>query len=700
MSKATRSVDYNPGRHPISTLFFDKVTAKPGFTSSYVRVLDMSDISGHDRAVIFESYGWRDAGDIAKRLKTSLERAGFEVWIDREHIRRDAVDFWSPLQQALEKCKLIVALLSPHSVRCEREISTSEDFSVCHNELIMAVRMKKAVVSVTVVECEPPLAINQYDPIDFTGWSRSPTAYEQGVEEILHWIREGLADRRRYRIYVDNLSRDRLTFPEEQTAELDFVGRGWLMNEIAVWLESDRKCLVIEAEPGSGKTAFVAELLRRNPGDRILAYHFCNSRREDTINPRRFVRSLAAMLCGTVPAYRTLLRGSEDIIRSLKGEGQPAAMLWDGILYPLRGLAPQFVRYIVVDALDEAVGNSATMSIAQLLAEAIDEFPSWLKLIVTTRPHDRILPIFQAAQRCHLGDSLDVQREDVRRYIADRLAEPKLSALVGSEVATRERTMSMIVEQSGGNFKYAEMVLDELGHGSLALDEIGRLPSSLAGLYYNRAEARFPDGEQYAEARTVLAVLLAARRPLTRSQLALITGLDRDGTLLRLLRTLSCFVTWDPDVGDGGVYRVAHKSIGDWLVAPAGGFDRFKVELTTGRKLILAHCRSWADHHDVYALTFFIVHLLEAGLRTEALAVIRTGFFDKRRAFVDMHRDFEDIRSLTLALVSVGDEVSIVGLAQTDNIGQRDGVAAGLQAAPPDADGFIEGVVKALLQVR
>jgi hypothetical protein len=660
----------------------------------------MSDTSEKDRAVIFESYGWRDAGDIAKRLKTSLEHAGFEVWIDREHIRPDAVDFWSPLQQALEKCKLVVALLSPLSVRREREISAADEFSVCHNELIMAVRMKKAVVSVTVVECEPPLAINVYDPIDFTGWSRSPAAYDQGVEEILHWIHEGLADRRRYRIYVDNLSRDHLTFPEEQTAELDFVGRDWLMNEVDAWLEGDRKCLLIEAEPGSGKTAFVAELLRRNPADRILAYHFCNSRREDTINPRRFVRSLAAMLCGTVPAYRTLLRGSEDIIWSLKSEGQPAAMLWDGILYPLRGLVLKSARYIVVDALDEAAGTGATMSIPQLLAEAVAEFPSWLKLMVTTRPHDRILPIFQSAQRCHLGESLGVQREDVRCYITERLAEPKLSALIGSEVAARARTISAIVEQSGGNFKYAEMVLDELGHGTLALDELGRLPSSLAGLYYNRAEARFPDGQRFAEARTVLAVLLAARRPLTRSQLAMITDFDRNDALLRLLRTLNCFVTWDPDVGDGGVYRVAHKSIGDWLVAPAGGFDRFRVDLTAGRELILAHCRSWADHHEAYSLTYFIVHLLEAGLRTEALDVVRAGFFDKRRALVDLHRDFEDIRSLTLALVSAGDEAAIVGLAQTDNIGQRDGVAAGLQAAPAEADGFIEGVVKALLQVR
>ena len=54
---------------------------------------------------------------------SSLEQAGFEVWIDKEHIKTDAIDFWSPLQQALEQCKLVVALLSPHSVRGQEPTS-------------------------------------------------------------------------------------------------------------------------------------------------------------------------------------------------------------------------------------------------------------------------------------------------------------------------------------------------------------------------------------------------------------------------------------------------------------------------------------------------------------------------------------------------------------------------------------------------
>ena len=253
----------------------------------------------------------------------------------------------------------MVALLSPYSVRLTSDMANAEGISVCHNELILAVRMKKAVISVTVIECEPPLAINHYEPIDLTNWQSSPTAYQEGIEQILHWIREGLADRRRYRIFVDNLSQDRLSFPEEQTAALGFVGRDWVMTRLDSWLASDSRCLLVEAEPGSGKTALVAELLRRNPGDRILAYHFCNSQREETVDPRRFIRSLAAMLCGTVPAYRARLRSSEDLVRALKSDGQPSTMLWQGILEPLSATMMDGPRYIVVDALDEAVETAA-----------------------------------------------------------------------------------------------------------------------------------------------------------------------------------------------------------------------------------------------------------------------------------------------------------------------------------------------------
>ena len=79
---------------------------------------------GRDVA-IFESYGWVDAREIAQRLKASLEEAGYDVWIDRENLRPDDEHFWLALEGALNQCTLVVALLSPHSVRLEGEATAS-----------------------------------------------------------------------------------------------------------------------------------------------------------------------------------------------------------------------------------------------------------------------------------------------------------------------------------------------------------------------------------------------------------------------------------------------------------------------------------------------------------------------------------------------------------------------------------------------
>ena len=184
------------------------------------------------------------------------------------------------------------------------------------------------------MECKPPLALIHYDSIPFTNWNSSPEAYRNGLQEILHWISGRVSSpqpRRRYSSYVDNLSQDKLTFPEEMSANDNFVGREWLIRgKLDSWLETGPRCFMIEAETGTGKTALVAELVRRNHGDRILAYHFCNSQNEDTVKPERFVRSIAAMLCGTLPEYRDRLK-TTNLITALKRDNNPRTMLWQGV---------------------------------------------------------------------------------------------------------------------------------------------------------------------------------------------------------------------------------------------------------------------------------------------------------------------------------------------------------------------------------
>jgi hypothetical protein len=146
-------------------------------------------------------------------------------------------------------------------------------------------------------------------------------------------------------------------------------------------------------------------MVRRNEGARVLAYHFCSALKPDTVNARMFVRFIAAMLCGTVPAYAERLRRSEDLVSALKSN-DPTTMLSQAVLGALHAIRMEGTRYILVDALDEAIAGANSggqMTIVQLLARAIGEFPPWLKLIVTTRRDDRVLPLFQDADRCFLG---------------------------------------------------------------------------------------------------------------------------------------------------------------------------------------------------------------------------------------------------------------------------------------------------------
>ena len=650
-------------------------------------------------AAIFESYGWADAAEIAQQLKASLEEAGYEVWIDREHLHPEDEHFWLALEAALNRCSLVIALLSPHSVRLSGERGTPHGASVCHYELMLAVRKDKPVLPVIVVDCDTPLAIIRYEPLRFTGWQLSTEAYREGVTQILDALQQIHSGDKRYVIYVDKLAPYDF-FAELKTGAGSFVGREWVLQRIETWLSGQRRCFLIEAEPGTGKTALVAEMVRRNDGGRVLAYHFCNALKPDTVNPRLFVRFIAAMLCGTVSAYAERLRRSEELVTALKSN-DPTTMFSQGVLAALNTI-PGYDRqyYILVDALDEAVGgpeDAGQISIPRLLAQASDEFPPWLRVVATTRRDNRVLPLFQHAERCFLGAAVAAQRDDVRGYVERRFAELNLTDRLGSSAAG-DQTAAKIAERAAGNFQYADTVLNELRGGELHLDELDHLPAELGNLYYRFADRRFPNPADFRAARTILSILLAAREPLTREQIETIAEIDRD-TLTSALDSLSCFLTWDTGAGSERVYRPAHKSISDWLKAPPPEFDRFRIDLETGRAALLRHCRGWETHREPYALTHLVSHLLEKNDVAEALAAIRGGLFTTRHAVLDPILDLEDSQALTAALIDKKDTDSIVALAKTENAWQRDGVAAALSIATSSADAFIDGVVDELLRL-
>lgn len=638
---------------------------------------------------IFQSYGWHDATKIAEQLRASLAEAGFDVWIDREHLRADDKHFSLALEEAINNCEVVVALLSPHSVRGPAE--QDERSSICYNELRLAEWLQRPIVPIRVQRLTgpPSFLIIKYRRIDWLEWER-PDAYQKGVQEIIDTIGRVLAKDK-------NLDPDIFLQAESfvtqlRTARDQFTGRDWLFRRIEDWLDSDRRSFLIEGATGSGKTAIVAELVRRNPGGRILAYHFCTATQND---PATFVRSIAGMLAQSIDAYGDLLWNGR-LSEWLKAT-DPHTMLAQGVLAQLHGIAMDGHFCIVVDGLDEAFGTTTSPSLPQLLANAVEDFPDWLKLLVTSRPHARIQRLFRAAETAVLGGGTEDQQMDLRAYIGRRLAAPVMRTPLGE--ADAETTAALIEERAAGSFQYAGSVLDALATGEIRVGQLDQLPRSLEDFYYKRAELRFPNPGDFRVARIVLALLLAAREALTLDQLARFSGLDQDGELSPTLDRLSCFVSQERRPGTDDIHRLAHKSIADWLLSTDAG--RFRVDPARGRDQLLAHCRGWRTHRDPYALRHAVAHLLEAGLAAEALQMIGQGLFADRLGRLGEPRlDGEDSRNLTLALVAARDKEGIVTLAQTENIWQRDGVAAALQSTVPEDLEFVDQVVATLLDLK
>jgi hypothetical protein len=635
---------------------------------------------------IFESYGWNDAADVAQRLKDSLEESGYQVWIDREHLRPDDQHFSVALEDAVSNSEVVVALLSPHSVR---GLTGDQRSSICYNELLLAHRLERPIVPVKVRQFDgrAPFLIVTYRTVDWLDWER-PESYRKGLAEITTLIERALAN--------ETLLDPDITFqannfkPQLRTAEDSFAGREWLFDRLDAWLSGPRQCLMIEGDTGTGKTAVVAELIRRNPGGRLLAYHFCTPA-ASTLDPISAVKSLAGMLATGVDAYAEKLQ-SGTLGNALTGK-DAVAMLGEGVLEPLREVAMDGSYYLVVDALDEAFA-SAKGALPIVLAEALPQFPSWLKLVVTSRPHHQVQGLFGGAERCALNDGTANNQDDVRAFVARRLAEPSMTQVVSAD--QRDAAIRRIEASAAGNFQYADSVLDALVSGDMMLSRLDALPRTLEAFYYLRAQGRFPDPSDYQQALVVMEVLLAAWEPLAPSLLTAITHLS-NRELILALDAVNCFAG-----STDGAWRIAHKSIADWLSSDEAGV--FRVDPAPGRRRILAYCEDWAEHHDPYAMKFVITHLLQAGRLDEAMNVVQRGLFEQRGSRLHEPRlDAEDSRKLTAALIAAKQRDGILALAQTPSTWQRDGVASALQSAlqsaPAELLSFVDGVVAGLLTV-
>ncbi|HEX6184544.1 MAG TPA: TIR domain-containing protein [Pyrinomonadaceae bacterium] len=653
----------------------------------------MSQDAQQKKLTLFLSYGQRDAATLAQHLHNDL-KDDYHVWQDKKRIRV-GWGWTDEIREGLKSSDILLALLSPHAVRRVGMPGNPDDKdSVCLDEIAYAVdSCRIPVVPVMALTCEPPLRIFRVQYLDFRKWEEAEN-YKTLLGQLRKTLAEVAASRRSRMREWDWLPepRDFGAFLAEKRRR--FTGREWLFRAVEKWrADGDgSRALLITGDPGAGKSAIVAALVHANPGEQVLAYHCCQADTKGTLDPARFVRSLAGMLAARLEGYAAMLE-HRPLREALEvADAKKAADAFEeAILNPLKELpAPEGgTRYLLIDALDEAATRTEGPTIIDLLATRLDLFPSWLKLVATTRTE--MLGRLKILQPQTISADAPENQDDVRRYVEQRLAEPGLRAKVeayeaGADGAATfeqkaEALKELLLKASQkkaealkerllrasrndlliSNFLYVVKVLEAVAAGTLTFAQVEALPPGLGGLYYEFFKRLYGGaGVDFAPTLSVLQAVVAAQESPTREELAAATGLHKETELPQVMSRLASFVP-----ARNKRYVFFHKSLRDWLT----GWDE-TTELPVAQNYyvsaMLGHERwaalYWARYEkgtrplDARTLRYLPTHLAGAERWDDLAAVLLDRHFLEAKAEGPGTTVFDLLGDFTLAVEKMPEE--------------------------------------------
>lgn len=506
-----------------------------------------------DGRPIFISYAHKDAGDFTRRLCKDLGQRGYKVWWAEPQIR--ASQSWDErIEQGIRDCSLLLAVLTPHATRRG---------SICRDEWRYAMVLHRPVVPAKFhPDARPVLQLVRRRWIDFTG------PYEEGLQQLIDFLTDGdesgLVPPLAAAVGVEPIDfgwlLSRLT--------RDFAGRGWVNKEIDDWILSSRKPgFLIVAKPGVGKSAFAASL-EESRGDEVGAIHLCTTEDEDTLDPHRFVASVAGQLHTRLPEYATALGG----VNPAKPRTSGKQAFLEIIVKPMQALERRDTVLLVVDSLDEAA-RAGGETILDVLVAHVGNLPSWARLLTTTRPDQRVLTRLADFKHFELAADSKDNRNDIDLYVDRRLSEPALKELWQREKGERAPVVKAIRRASEGNFLVARCLLTALEEGDIGLGDLSEISPGLQAFYHSFFVRQFPDIATYdKQYYPLLAALSVARAPLPMEILEQIPC-SSDRPTFRRVEDLGQLL----DRQESG-YTLFHTSLREWLHEHSLAGDYFVSE--------------------------------------------------------------------------------------------------------------------------
>jgi len=202
--------------------------------------------------------------------------------------------------------------------------------------------------------------------------------------------------------------------------------REWVFAAFDAWLAKDAastdKLFWLMGGGGTGKSvAFSVLLDRQRRRGAAIAWHLCRHDDAAASKPATIIRSLAAMLCETVPGFEAQLRAKFPGIVEEGGDlddMQPADLFAVLVCGPLSEVeAPGHNCVIGIDALDELPREHLKTMLA-LVADSFPNLPDWVKVFVTSRDEAQIkAALSKVFSPMELKVDGSRNQEDVRAYL-------------------------------------------------------------------------------------------------------------------------------------------------------------------------------------------------------------------------------------------------------------------------------------------
>ncbi|KAJ7372337.1 Tetratricopeptide repeat, ankyrin repeat and coiled-coil containing [Desmophyllum pertusum] len=218
----------------------------------------------------------------------------------------------------------------------------------------------------------------------------------------------------------------------------NFMGRQWLYRDVEnTFIDSDTFWGLDNGDPGAGKSALSSQLICSRTSSSVIHAHILAYHLFPTFNAHLFLIAFRIKILWVV-----LNKQFFDSLRNLKNK-------------------PKENWYIVIDALDECLARGETShSIVYLLNNKIPRFPSWLKLIMTSRNESDAMLHSSKIKELIIDPEDSRNLKDIELFLTSRFYQggPLLNRIrlwFGDDsVESTSKLVSALLSKSQGNFLF------------------------------------------------------------------------------------------------------------------------------------------------------------------------------------------------------------------------------------------------------